>query len=203
MKKLTLLIAFLFTVSSSFISCRDNNEAADEVVENDYDTDTEVFEDDEIVETGFDEYDYDDDRYWDEDEFSAYYEDDWDTWDLDDDGWLDEDEYYTATYNWVDVDGDGIDETEWDEGYNNLYGDYVALEDFDDYDLDDDGIIDEDEWTEGWADTEWFGDYDVDDDQLVSTDEFNEGLFDIYDEDDDELWDEDEYETFYAYYDTW
>ena len=204
MKKLTLLFAFLFTVSSSFISCRDNAEGADEVVDNEFETGEETFENEEIAQTGFGEYDNNDDGFWDEDEFGSSYEDDWSTWDADGDGGLNDDEFYDTTYGFADTNNDeGLDESEWSEGYNNLYGDYGNEEDFAEYDTNDDNILDENEWNEGWGDSDWFNDYDANDDELVDDTEWNDGFFGNWDEDNDGMWSEDEYDTYSTYNDTW
>lgn len=203
MKKLTLFFTFLFAISVAFNSCRDNAEGTNEVLDDDYATEDEVF-DDEVVMTGFGDYDLDDDGLLDANEFGDAYEEDWATWDVDDDDYLDDTEFYSTTYGWVDADDDGlIDETEWDEGYTNLYGDYGDTEDFALYDVNDDNYLDEEEWYEGWADSEWYNDFDLDDDELVNNNEWNEGLFANWDEDDDGFWDEDEYNTYTAYNETW
>ena len=69
--------------------------------------------------------------------------------------------------------------------------------------MNDDNYLDEEEWYEGWADSEWYNDFDLDDDELVNNNEWNEGLFANWDEDDDGFWDEDEYNTYTAYNETW
>lgn len=200
MKKIILLFTFLFTLSSSFISCRDNAEGADEVLEDE----NEVFEDEVAVNDWGGEYDLNDDGLWDSDEYGEAYEEDWTSWDANSDGFLDDSEFYNTSYSWVDANDDElIDENEWNEGYNNLYGDYGAMEDFGEYDLNDDNFLDTDEWFEGWGDSDWFNDYDVNDDELVDNDEWDDGLFGLWDDDNDGFWDEDEYNTYTTYYDTW
>lgn len=197
MKKPILLFTILISFSFSFLSCRDNVEEADEVME------TEVYED-EVATNGFGDYDLNDDNFWDSDEFGDAYDEDWITWDADGDTNLNDREFYTTTYGWVDTDNDNfINEAEWNEGYNNLYSGYGAVGDFDEYDLNDDSLLDENEWFEGWGNTDWFNDYDVNDDLLVNNDEWDDGIFGLWDENDDDLWDEREYTAYNAYYDTW
>ncbi|WP_051286546.1 hypothetical protein [Salinimicrobium terrae] len=201
MKKIVLLFTFLFTVSSSFIACRDKVEEAEPIPE--YDTELEPI-DDEVVVSRFGDYDLDDDGLWSSDEFGEAYDEDWTVWDVDADGYLDDNEFYTTYYGWVDTDDDNlISEDEWNVGYTYLYEDYAAIGDFGEYDLDDDGFLDDDEWLEGWGDSVWFKNYDLDDDGLVGNDEWDEGLFGLWDEDEDGFWDEDEYNTYSVYYDTW
>lgn len=203
MKKAVLLFSIFLTFSFSFTSCRDNVPEANEVVQDDFETEDEIY-DDEIGMNTFEDNDLDDDGLWDSDEFGEAYEEDWSTWDADGDGFLDENEFYDTSYGWVDADNDGlIEEEEWVESYDVLYSDYAAVDDFDAYDLDDDGFLDENEWVEGWNESDWFNDYDLDDDELVDNDEWNDGLFGIWDEDDDGFWDEDEYASYVSYYDTW
>lgn len=203
MRNFVLFFAFLFALSSSFISCRGNSEGETEVLNDDYATGDEVI-DDGVADNGFGEYDLNDDGLWDSDEFGDAYEEDWTTWDSDDDNYLNDNEFYTTYYSWIDTDNDNrIDQNEWNVGYNNLYGDYGTVEDFGEYDLNDDGFLDDNEWFEGWGDSNWFSDYDLNDDELVDNDEWDEGLFGLWDEDDDDSWNEQEYNTFTTYYDTW
>lgn len=176
MKRSALFFSFLIVLSSSFLSCA----------------------------TGFADYDRNDDSLWELDEFGAAYNEDWTTWDSDADGYLDDNEFYDTSYGWVDEDDDGlIDEKEWNNGYNNLYGDYGTVGDFGEYDLNDDDYLDENEWSAGWGDSDWFNDYDANDDELVDNNEWDEGIFDTWDDNDDGFWNDDEFDTFSTYYDTW
>ena len=201
MNKLILLFTFLFTISSSFISCRDNAEATDEVVEEDFGTD-EVY--DNEVATNFGDYDLNDDNMLDRNEFGEAYQEDWTVWDLDGSRYLDDNEFYSTTFTRVDANDDNlVDQSEWNAGYTNLYGDFGAEEDFAEYDLNDDNVLDESEWNQGWTDSEWFNDYDANDDQMLDNNEWDEGIFGAWDENDDDFWDENEYNTYNTYYDTW
>lgn len=202
MKKLILLFTFLFTISSSFLSCKSNVEATDEVLETDEVVD-EGYEG-EVAANGFGEYDLDEDGLLNTDEFDDAYEEDWTKWDADGDKYLNDAEFYKTTYGWVDADDDGvIDEEEWKDGFDNLYGDYNGVEYFDLHDLNDNELLDENEWVEGWGNSNWFNDYDQNEDKLLDLNEWNEGLFENWDESDDGFWDENEYNSYSGYYETW
>ena len=78
-----------------------------------------------------------------------------------------------------------------------------AAADFIDWDGDEDGLIDESEWTEGWGDNAAFDEWDEDEDGLLSEEEYGRGVFGTYDEDDDGFLDEDEYGAFEEDEDDW
>ena len=198
MKKLILLFAFLFTISSSFTSCRNKVEEENTVAEDELAT-----QDEEVETTEWEENDMNDDGMWGSDEYADAYEEDWSNWDSNSDGNLDDNEFYDTSYGWVDSDNDElINEEEWDEGFNNLFGDYGTEEDFTEYDVNNDGSLDEDEWFQGWGDSDWFNDFDANDDSYVDNNEWETGLFDNWDENDDGSWNEDEYNAYSGYYDT-
>lgn len=177
MKKFILLLAFLLTVSSSFLSCKA---------------------------TDYAEYDLNSDGMLDADEYGDAYNEEWSTWDADGDGYLNDNEFYDTAYGWVDADNDDlISENEWNDGYNNLYDDYGTVGDFGEYDINDDGALDDNEWTEGWGDSEWFNDYDANNDELLDNNEWDTGVFSSWDEDGDGFWNDNEFGTYTGFYDTW
>ena len=166
MKRTIFLLTFLFTLSSAFTSCRDNNEAENGVAEDELNTD--ALEDEPEVAEGFAEFDQDDDSRWNEEEFTASNTRGIAEWDENQDDSLDQNEFYTATFNTVDVNRDSnLDETEWNEARENRYGDYIAEDDWDLFDANDDNMIDSEEWNTGLADSEWFGTYDADDNEFI------------------------------------
>ncbi|WP_373055866.1 hypothetical protein [Zunongwangia sp. H14] len=202
MKKLILVFTLLFTISSSLISCKNNESKTEEMLENDYDND--IIEDDE--EAGvFDEYDKNGDGYWTKDEFGDSFENDFADWDGDDDGTLDEDEFYKTTFGNTDAnDDDSISEEEWNQGYSGMYGNYAEEADFDTFDANDDGILDMNEWRNGFSDSEWFDPYDGDDsDDLITEAEWNDGLYGDWDTNSDGRIDEDEFVAYNGYYENW
>lgn len=195
MKRLILLFTFLFTVSSSFLACKDASPEP-EVAEDEVNTD--VFEDEQ--EDDFGMYDANDDNMWDESEFAQTGNNDIAEWDADQDQNLNNDEFYNSTFTTVDRNRDNsITEDEWNEGRNSIYGDYADNDDFNLFDTDDDGMIENTEWNEGFADSEWFNSFDENDDELVDNNEWNSGLFDDWDANNDGFWDEDEYGSYEAY----
>ena len=152
----------------------------------------------------FTTYDEDNDGMWSEAEFNQGYEADFAGWDIDGDSYIDDEEFYETGFGSVDVNEDDmIDEEEWNEGFNNLYGDYANSDDFDLFDGDADGFLDKEEWNEGFSDSSWFDSYDNDGDGYVDTDELDEGIFNDWDLNDDGFLDEEEYNSSVTYNDNW
>ena len=121
-------------------------------------------------------------------------------WDEDDDNGLNTEEFNRTTFVSVDSNSDEkIDEQEWKKGTDNMFGDYASEDIFGEWDKDEDGFLDNEEWNEGFANTEWFNTYDENDDQIVDNNEWNLGIFDDWDDDDDGSWNQDEYNN----YDSW
>lgn len=150
----------------------------------------------------FDTYDQNNDGVWDENEFAETNDDDYDLWDTDSDGLIDDDEFNETTFRTTDRDRDErINENEWNEGSERMYGDYTGTNDFDDFDTNRDDAIDTDEWNEGFADNDgWFDTYDRNRDGSLDNDEWNTGLFNDWDDDGDGFLNEEEYavnESFY------
>lgn len=195
MKRLIYLFTFLFTVSSSFLSCKDAEREVGETEILEDDMETDIYEEEE--DDWFGTYDLNDDDMLDANEFGEANRTVFSDWDEDDDDFFNDEEYYISTFTITDVNNDDmIDENEWTEGVNTYYSDYATVEDWDTYDLNDDGFLDSNEWNEGFADTNWFSDFDMNDDDLVDYNEWSDGLFDDWDSDADGFLDEDEY----AYY---
>ena len=70
---------------------------------------------------------------------------------------------------------------------------------FDDWDANDDGNLDDTEFNEGFASTDYYDDWDADDDGILDDDELGDGLFDTWDANDDDIIDTNEYN--YGLYD--
>lgn len=106
----------------------------------------------------------------------------YDDWDMDDDDLIAEEEFYTTWndagyYEAWDTDGDGyIDAMEWEAGVDEYYSDwdYDAYGDFANWDLDDDELLGEDEFGEGYY-TAW----DMDGDGYIDATEYEQWYYDI------------------------
>lgn len=191
MKKLSLLIVFIFSFSTVFVSCKDTpkEESLEEELAVE---DVEIDEQDD-----FDLFDENDDGWWDNDEFNEATDEDFTSWDTDADGSLNQEEFYGVTFGNADLDNDEmISEEEWNQGLENNYGEFAEETDFDLFDEDEDGFLEMEEWNLGFDDSEWFNDYDADDDSLIDDDEWNDGFFDDWDFNDDDKIDEEEYDAY-------
>lgn len=62
-----------------------------------------------------------------------------------------------------------------------------------DWDSNSDSMLDQNEFSTGWADNNAFGTWDADSDGLLSQDEFDAGVFGGYDQDDNGMIDEPEF----------
>lgn len=153
----------------------------------------------------FEMYDRNDDDMWDENEFNeSFTEDKFDAWDSDEDDNIEDNEFYDSTFRFTDDDNNfGINETEWNDGVNDMFGDYAGVNEFGTFDTDDDGIIDNNEWGAGFGDTEWFDTYDADNDGFVDNDELNDGVFNDWDTDNDGFLDRNEYSDNSGFFETW
>lgn len=152
----------------------------------------------------FERYDLNDDDQWDEEEFGSFYSDDYyNTWDSDEDTQIEENEFYDNTFeNTDDNNNNGINEEEFEDGSNDMFGDYADTADFGTFDEDNDGIVDSNEWNEGFADTNWFSDYDANNDEYLDNNELNDGVFDNWDNNSDGYLDENEIYDNDNFYDT-
>ena len=155
-------------------------------------------------EAAFSDFDENSDNQLDRNEVPNTYQNNFEEWDADGDGSLNNEEFYGTVFSNTDADDDdGINEEEWTTGLNSMFGNRVEEGDFATFDADGDGILDSNEWNEGFADSEWFQTYDGDDDDMVTETEWDEGLFGDWDTDDDDLINEDEYNVYSPYVWTW
>lgn len=197
MKRFTLLFAMLITFSSSFLACKDVEKDGEEtdIMAEDETIETEVFEEEPLNED-FGAFDTNDDNMLDENEF-AESNITFEEWDEDDNSSLNDEEFYGSTFAMADAnEDDKIDENEWNEGRNTVYSSYAAEDDWNTFDTDGDGFLNNDEWFEGFSDSEWFGDFDENDDEMLDSNEWNSGIFANWDANDDGFLDENEYNDY-------
>lgn len=64
---------------------------------------------------------------------------------------------------------------------------------FQEWDTDTNQELSQDEWTQGFGETGIFDDWDANDDGMLEEDEFHEGVYSAYDQNDDDILDEDEF----------
>lgn len=157
----------------------------------------EVLENEEVANTavdGFNEWDADTDQNWNEDEYSAWSENEglYSTWDANADGFYDDNEINNGIFTDWDEDEDGfLSNDEYAKGnsaWEKEYGDH-----FDTWDANDDNLLDAEEYATGVNDSGLFGDWDTDNDEVYNEDELNRGFFGTYDRDDDGFVSDSEY----------
>ena len=71
-----------------------------------------------------------------------------------------------------------------------------ALAEWDQWDANDDAVVDESEFAAGFGEEGVYGEWDEDGDGALSEDEFNAGVYGMYDEDDSGDWNEEEYNDY-------
>lgn len=64
------------------------------------------------------------------------------------------------------------------------------------WDMDGDGMLNQDEWNTGWNESGVFNDWDGDGDGMLTSDEFNTGVYGGYDRDGDGMLNDEEYTMF-------
>jgi|SRR5690606_3437825 len=149
----------------------------------------------------FGDFDSNQDAVIDRDEFSGIYSSNFSSWDANTDGALDDREFYDTTFNRLDTDMDGnLGDEEWNNGFDNVYGDYLGTRDLDQFDADSDGMISGDEYYEGFSQSDFYSSYDVNRDNSIDADEFNESVFTNWDENGDGTLDDAEFERYRSRY---
>ena len=102
--------------------------------------------------------------------------------DLDGDGVVLQVELATALFELWDANDDGdVSRQEWTEGIAVWFPDRSADLDFDDWDLDHDGVLSVIELGEGAVGSSTFSAYDIDDDKTIETRELSQYLFEQWD----------------------
>ena len=149
----------------------------------------------------FGDFDTNMDEAIDRDEFNSVYSDNFTSWDSDQDGALVDREFYETTFNRLDTDMDGnLGQLEWNEGYDNVYGDYLGTREIGQFDIDGDGMVSSNEFYEGFADSDFYGRYDANSDSSIDVDEFNESVFNNWDENGDGILDTNEFDMYSSRY---
>lgn len=177
MKTLKYMSSLLLMVAISFIACdREEN-----LTFNDFDQNNDgLIQKSEFV-----------------DVFTANYYDDWN---LTDDEYLDDEDFHTTVYHMWDVDDDMmLTRDEWTGGYDYYYGNYVVV-DYEEIDVDADGLISFDEYNDWAYDTHFYADWDYDADTFLSEEELAKGVFENWDVDNSQAIERDEYNDFDMYY---
>lgn len=120
------------------------------------------------------------------------------TWDLDNDGFLDEDEFTSSYYEIWDLDDDGIlEENEWDTAVTDFN---IVGADWNAWDLDANGRLDMNEFKTGFSSFNYFTDWDMDNDGLIRDREYTDGVFDLWDVDGDGVLAEADYSNWFNRY---
>lgn len=131
----------------------------------------------------------------DRDEYTAYVEEQgvFDAYDTDEDGYLGAPDYYVATYDMIDLDGDGtITVSEWDDWADTRIGEEEVNLSVSNWDPNGDGIITRAEYDAATSEAPWFADADLNSDSRIDRAEFVNGVFEWWDFNDDEVITEDE-----------
>ncbi len=127
------------------------------------------------------------------DVFTAYYVDDWNSIDND---YLDDEDFYSFMYRDIDTDQDEkLSGPEWQMAYNKYFNDYVLLN-YDDIDVDADGYILYNEYNDVMTGTEFFNDWDFDNNGVINQLEIARGVFNRWDKDNSGFLDIEEYQEF-------
>jgi Ca2+-binding EF-hand superfamily protein len=131
----------------------------------------------------------------DRDEYTAYVEEQgvFDVYDADEDSYLGAPEYYVATYDMIDLDGDGtITVSEWDDWADTRIGEEEVNLSVDNWDPNGDDIITRAEYDAATSEAPWFADADLNADSRIDQAEFVDGVFEWWDFNDDAVITEDE-----------
>ena len=191
-----LLMASIFTFGA--VSCNQQGETEENAVAEEEYTEPLGYETEMVAENdveGFDRWDVNNDEYLDETEFRTIYSEGafYDDWDADDDGLLSDNELNEGIFNTYDADNDGILNNEEYDAWNTAWGgDYDY---YDAWDVNNDDVLDYDEYYAGIGEAGVYNDWDVDNDGLFSEDEVYDGLYTTWDADADGRIANEEYET--------
>lgn len=147
------------------------------------------------AEDEFNEWDVNDDGQWTEDEFGTAFDDAgvYNEWDLDDDSYLNNDELGKGIFDIYDANDDGyFDEDEFTTWNTVWGGDY----DYGAWDVNDDELLDYNDFDAGINEYGVFNAWDAGDDGLFTADEITTGFYDTWDADNNDYLDLNEYETY-------
>lgn len=108
-------------------------------------------------------------------------------WDQDSDGLISENEFNGGVYNSYDLDdSDSLDEAEYDTvdaGAPGYWNTDATVESYQAWDVDGDGVVLSNEFSDGFSEVGLLGEWDVDQDGALNEEEFTTGVYDRYDED--------------------
>ncbi|WP_300438663.1 hypothetical protein [Christiangramia sp.] len=136
-------------------------------------------------------------------EFDEMYNTGFSDWDSNRDEVINDKEFYDSTYRNLDRDQDNrLSQQEWDDGYERMYGDHLDTNKYNQFDADRDGYIDNDEYYEGFKNTDFYSSYDKDNDGNLTREELNSGVYNRMDEDQDGSINQREYQLYSSYYGT-
>lgn len=195
MKKLIIAFVFLFAGSTFFTACKDAERDTEEVEIMEDEVDSDAFEMEEgAVEEGFGAFDTNTDSMLDETEFDEANKQAFSEWDEDQNSSLNNNEFYRSTFALIDANRDGqIDESEWNQGREDLYRNYATENSWTNFDANKDGYLSSQEWNEGFANSEWFNEFDENNDNIIDRDEWRTSFFASYDANEDGYLDANEY----------
>ena len=198
----SLLVACMFLFSAA--SCNSGggegaveDEGLAETEEIGYDTELGETESELVTNDAvgrFDEWDINDDQMLDQNEFETVANDAgfYNEWDADADGFLSDDELNEGIYGVYDEDDDGVFSEDEFNNWNTAWGgDY----EYDAWDVNNDNVLDNDEFYTGIGDAGIYEGWDVDNDGLYADEEVYGGLFETWDADDDDYLATEEYNT--------
>lgn len=149
-----------------------------------------------LAQEGFETYDLDGSGYVDNVEYDAAVRETqaFDYWDSDDDGLMEAEEYTSGVREIYDHDDDmSIDRVEWDRPrpYSRDLGDW------DTYDQNMDGVVDEQEWDAASSEMTFDSAYDEDGDSYLNESEYSKMTYDYADSDGDNRLDRNEFNSLY------
>ena len=100
----------------------------------------------------------------------------YDAWDRDDEVGLNRDEFGTGIFTDWDRDNDMmISDEEYTAGYGRWYG--AEPTNWNEWDVNADGMLDRNEFADGWDNDTLFSDWDADSDNLITDDEWGTGIY--------------------------
>lgn len=130
----------------------------------------------------FTAWDYNSDDNWDESEFTSASTEMgvFDDWDTNNDDLFSENEFNEGLYNTFDEDMDGYVNK---EEFGNAYASWDSREtaSFDDWDMNNDQVLDDNELFNGIGQAGIYDNWDMDYDGMLTDDEFNTGVFNTWD----------------------
>lgn len=150
---------------------------------------------------GYGKFDANADGTLDRTEFDEMNNDGFSNWDSNRDEVINDREFYDRTYRNLDANQDNqLSQDEWGDGYDRMYGDYLDTNKYNQFDANSDGFIDNDEYYEGFRDTDFYNSYDKDGDKSLTREEFNAEVYDRMDQDRDGSLNQKEYQLYSSYY---